>query len=184
MHKRKLILTGFMAAGKSATARALSSRLGWRLIDSDRIISARAGKSIAAIFAEDGEARFRKLEREVIREIAQDRRRCPQCGEPMPAIVAAGGGALVDDNNYRALAAAGVIIGLTADPSVIAARVAGSREVRPKLSASGKPLLQAITELMEQRREAYAKAAATIDTSSLSVRQGAERALEEFVARA
>ena len=53
---RKLILTGFMATGKSAVGRATAARLGWRLVDSDDEIVARAGKPIARIFAEHGEA--------------------------------------------------------------------------------------------------------------------------------
>ena len=65
----KLILTGFMASGKSAVGRATAARLGWRLVDSDAELAARAGKPIPAIFAEHGEAHFRALEREVIAAI-------------------------------------------------------------------------------------------------------------------
>ncbi len=81
-----LILTGFMGTGKSSIAPILARRLAWTYIDSDEVLVARAGKSIAAIFESEGEAQFRKLEREVIADIAQS-------SAAMPAIrqSAAGG---------------------------------------------------------------------------------------------
>lgn len=176
----KLILTGFMATGKSAVGRAVAARLGWRLVDSDAELVARAGKPIPAIFAEHGEAQFRALEREVIAALADDPARCPQCGEPRPAVISTGGGALVDEGNYRALKRAGVIVCLSARPEVIAARVRRSPHKRPKLLEGGKPLETRIAELMEERRAAYARAAFTVDTSDLSVAQSAERVLEVF----
>jgi len=176
----KLILTGFMATGKSAVGRAVAARLGWRLADSDAELVARAGKPIPAIFAEQGEAQFRALEREVIAALANDPARCPQCGEPRPAVISTGGGALVDERNYLALKRVGVIICLNARPEVIAARVRRSPHKRPKLLEGGKPLETRISELMEERRAAYARADFTVDTSDLSVAQSAERVLEVF----
>jgi shikimate kinase len=176
----KLILTGFMATGKSAVGRAAAARLGWRLVDSDAALAARAGKPIPAIFSEHGEAHFRALEREVIAALADDRALCPQCGEPRPAVISTGGGALVDERNYHALKRAGVIICLSARPEVIAARVRRSPHKRPKLLEGGKPLEARIGELMEERRAAYARADFTVDTSDLSVAESAERVLEIF----
>jgi shikimate kinase len=176
----KLILTGFMATGKSAVGRAAAARLRWRLVDSDAELVARAGKPIPAIFAEHGEAQFRALEREVIAALADDPALCPQCGEPRPAVISTGGGALVDERNYLALKRAGVIICLSARPEVIAARVRRSPHKRPKLTEGGRPLEARIAELMEERRAAYARADFTVDTSDLSVAQSAERVLEIF----
>jgi len=176
----KLILTGFMATGKSAVGRAVAARLGWRLADSDAELVARAGKPIPAIFAEHGEAQFRALEREVIVALADDPARCPQCGEPRPAVISTGGGALVDERNYLALKRVGVIVCLSARPEVIAARVRRSPHKRPKLLEGDKPLEARIAELMEERRIAYARADFTVDTSDLSVAQSAERVLEIF----
>lgn len=179
----KLILTGFMASGKSAVGRAVAARLGWRLLDSDAELIARAGKPIPAIFAEHGEAHFRALEREVIAALAGDPARCPQCGKPRPAVISTGGGALVDERNHAALKRAGVIVCLTARPEVIAARVRRSRERRPKLLEGGKPLKERIAELMEERRAAYARADFTVDTSDLTVAEAAERVLQIFAAQ-
>jgi shikimate kinase len=167
----KLILTGFMATGKSTVARQLARRLRWRLIDCDAEISARAGKPIHQIFRDSGEAHFRALERSLIAEITSDPRRCAQCGHPRPAVIATGGGAIVDPQNYAALRDCGVIICLTARADVIARRIASGVKARPLLAHGGMPVQQRIAELMEKRREAYARAALTIDTSDRSVDQ-------------
>jgi shikimate kinase len=64
---RRIVLTGFMGAGKTTTGALLAQSLGWRFIDSDLVIEREAGRSIAEIFAEQGEAAFRSLEAEIIR---------------------------------------------------------------------------------------------------------------------
>ncbi len=179
----KLILTGFMATGKSAVAPVVARRLGWRLIDSDQALAARAGKPIAAIFAEHGEAHFRRLEREVLAELARAVPRCAQCKGPRPAVIATGGGALADERNYRTLSAAGVIICLGARPEVIAERVRKSRAARPKLAEGGKPLGERIGELLSERAGAYARAEVTVDTSDLTIEEAAERVLAAFIGR-
>jgi shikimate kinase len=73
-----------------------------------------------------------------------------------------------------------MIICLSARPEIIAARVRRSPHKRPKLMEGGKPLEARITELIEERRAAYARADFTVDTSDLSVAESAERVLEIF----
>jgi shikimate kinase len=180
----KLILTGFMASGKSSVGAMVARRLGWEFVDSDDHIVARAGKSVAQIFSDDGEARFRTLEREVIAALSSDRRRCPQCHGPHAEVIATGGGALVDEANRAALSSIGVIVCLTARPEVIAERVERSKTRRPKLAEGGKPVLDRISELMEQRAEVYSRADLQVDTSDLSIEQAAERVIEVFGVRA
>jgi shikimate kinase len=174
----KLILTGFMATGKTTVARHLARRLHWPLIDCDAEISARAGKPIHQIFRDCGEAHFRALERNLIKEISSDRRRCPQCSRQRPAVIATGGGALVDPHNYEALRDCGPIVCLTARPEVIARRIANGVKTRPMLSQGGMPLKRRIAELMEKRREAYARATITVDTSECSVEEVVDAILE------
>ncbi len=180
----KLILTGFMATGKSAVGRAVAARLGWRFLDSDAEIVTRAGRPIAAIFSADGEAEFRALERQVIATIAGERRHCPLCHGDYPAVVSTGGGVLIDEANAAALKRCGVVICLTAQPEVIAARVGRSPAKRPKLLEGGKPLLERVRELMSERGVAYARADVAIDTSNISIEDAADRVLAEFAARA
>jgi shikimate kinase len=176
----KLILTGFMATGKSAVARAIARRLGWRLIDCDQRIVARAGSSIPEIFRTHGEARFRTIERDLIEEIAAERRLCPQCGNPLPAVVATGGGAILDARNFAALSRCGIVICLTARPEIIARRAGPHAASRPLLAAGGKPVRERIAELIEARRDAYARAAVTIDTSDISVEEAADATITKF----
>lgn len=177
----RLILTGFMGTGKSSIAPIVARRLGWKFIDSDEVMIARADKSIAEIFDTDGEARFRALEREVIANLSRPMPHCPSCGFPLPSVIATGGGALADEANYHALNRAGVIICLTARPEVIARRVERSRTRRPKLLEGGKPLIERIEELLALRKDAYARAEAAVDTSDLSVEQAADQVLATFV---
>jgi shikimate kinase len=178
----KLILTGFMATGKSVVGPLVARRLGWRFVDSDAEVAARAGKSIAAVFADEGEARMRALEREVIAALARDRRRCAQCGRRRPAVIATGGGAIVEEANFAEMHAAGVVICLSARPEVIARRVARTAARRPKLAEGGKPLLERINELMAERASAYARADATIDTSEIAIEAVVERVLDAYAA--
>ena len=81
-----------MASGKSRTGRALAERLGRPYIDTDAVIVERAGKSITDIFAQDGEAAFRQMEKDLITEIAQDQ---------TPKVVSLGGGALNQPGNLK-----------------------------------------------------------------------------------
>ena len=176
----KLILTGFMATGKSVDAKACAEILGWRLIDCDAMIVARAGMPIAEIFREQGEACFRKLERELIAELAGESLRCPQSGRPLPAVIATGGGALVDSRNFDALSRIGVIVCLTARPEVIARRIGAAAASRPMLTQGGKPLNDRIAELIEARREAYARAHLAVDTSDLTIDETAAAIIDAF----
>lgn len=178
----RVILTGFMATGKSAVSHALARRLQWPLVDCDALIVARAGKPINEIFRDDGEAHFRRLEREVIAAASAAGPRCPQCRQPRPSVIATGGGAIVDSCNYETLRRAGVIVCLTARPEIILRRLGRSIKTRPMLMASGKPLRERVAELMEARREAYGRASITIDTSGLDVDQVVDAILYQLTA--
>jgi len=180
----KLILTGFMATGKSSVGPLVARRLGWEFVDVDAVIVAQAGKPIAQIFADHGEAYFRRLERQAVAHLTADRRRCPQCHGPHPQVISTGGGVLLDETNCAALKRAGVIVCLTARPEVVAARVERSKTRRPKLAEGGKSILARITELMDERVDAYARADAQIDTSDLAVEQLADQVIAAFAAHA
>jgi shikimate kinase len=176
----KLILTGFMATGKSAVGPIVAHRLGWEFVDVDSVIVTRAGKPIAQIFADHGEAHFRMLEREVVEFLTSDRRRCPLCHGPHPEVISTGGGVLVDDANCVALKRVGVIVCLSARPEVVAARVERSKAKRPKLTEGGKPTLERIKELMQERAAAYARADVQVDSSDVTVEQLADNVIAAF----
>jgi shikimate kinase len=144
---RSLVLTGFMATGKSTLGRLVASRLRYGFVDTDRLIEERHG-SVAAIFQREGEAAFRQLERDLARELAA-----------LPALViATGGGMLVDASVADIFEDAGaLIVCLTADVETIYRRVGGENAGarRPLLNVANPK--QRIEELMEERANAYAR---------------------------
>ncbi len=161
---RNIILTGFMATGKSTVGCKLAARLGYTFVDTDLVIEQEEGLSIARLFAEKGERYFRERERQVIDQV------CAQ----HHLVIATGGGAIVDATNAARMRASGAVICLTATPEVILSRLQGNAE-RPLL-AGGNPL-EKICALLAARAEAYAKADLTIDTSQLSADAVVEAAL-------
>lgn len=84
-----IVLCGFMGCGKSATGRRLSQYTGRQLIDTDRYIEEKTGKTVSQIFVEDGEPEFRRLETEAVRELAALPRK----------IISVGGGLLLTPGN-------------------------------------------------------------------------------------
>ena len=169
-----LIITGFSGTGKSLVAREAARRLDWDSIDTDDEIARRSGKPIAEIFRQDGEGRFRELERETISRACQQSR----------TVIAIGGGAIVDRQNYELLARSGLIVCLEAKPETIYERLfrdAAGRpetEVRPLL-ASDHPL-ERITQLKASRQPYYADVDWTVHTDNLSIGQVAEEVIRAW----
>ena len=163
-----------MGTGKTEVGRRLARTLGRTFVDTDRLVEAKAGRNVAAIFAEVGEAGFRTLERVAVAEA---------CGLP-DAVVATGGGTLVDPENRRRLAAAGPIVCLTAAPEEILRRVGGAQS-RPLLAgcASNAERLARIRELLAERATAYGSATHTIDTTGATVDQVVARVRAAVEAR-
>ena len=127
---KPIFLIGYRGTGKSAVARELAAHLRFESIDADEVVEHRAGKSIAEIFAEDGEAAFRELESRVVADL---------CGKGS-AVIALGGGAVLREENRAAIAAAGPVIWLTASVDIISARLAAddvTASRRPNLTAAG-----------------------------------------------
>jgi shikimate kinase len=151
-----LTLIGYRATGKTTLARLLAERLGWDWIDADVEIERRAGKSIARIFAEQGEPAFRDLEALVIADL---------CGRDR-LVLATGGGAPLRPESRRAMRAAGKVVWLTARPETILARMttdATTMARRPNLT--DKTPLQEIIELLKTRDPVYRESADwTVDT--------------------
>jgi shikimate kinase len=170
----RVVLTGFMATGKTEVGRRLARALGWPFIDTDKLVEASAGRSVRDIFATEGEATFRDLERQAVARA---------CDVP-EAVIATGGGALLDPDNRRRLAAAGPIICLTASPEDILTRT-GNGMTRPLLAgaADREERLARIRALLAERAPAYAVATHTVDTHGLPVEQVTERVRALVVGR-
>jgi shikimate kinase len=143
-----------MGSGKSTIGRLLAERIGWSFVDLDGEIEAAEGMRILEIFETRGEAEFRRLEREKMRE----RVRAIQCG--LPAVLALGGGAIVPPENYAIVENNGVVIWLDCPLETVRRRVG---------PASHRPLARdpvSFAQLYETRRESYARADCRIPIES------------------
>jgi len=160
----KIYLVGFMAAGKSAVARALSARLGWRAEDVDELIEARERRAIADIFARQGEPYFRSVEREILKLLLPMRH----------VVVATGGGTFMDTENRAAMNLDGVSIWLDVPFELLLAR----------LPADGRRPLAADRAQMERlftvRQAAYAQAHVRVDAGAAPAEEIAEQIVERI----
>jgi shikimate kinase / 3-dehydroquinate synthase len=159
-----------MGTGKSAVGRCVAARLGLSFVDTDAIVEARAGRTITRIFAEDGEAAFRRLEAAAVSE----------AGAADGAVIATGGGVPLRAKNMRALRRRGIIVSLTATAQAILARVGGGAE-RPLLGADP---TSAVARLLADRDAAYRDADLVIDTSDVSTEEAADRIVAFLASRA
>jgi shikimate kinase len=158
----KVYLVGFMAAGKTTLARALARRLDWRVEDVDERIEAREGRTVASIFAREGEPYFRAVERAVLVDLLPLRHR----------IVATGGGTFVDAENRAAINRDGLSVWLDVPLD----------ELIERLPADGRRPLAAdrlqLERLYAARRAAYQQAHLRLDASHAPV----EALVEQIVA--
>lgn len=137
-----VVLTGFMGAGKSTVGRRLARILGLPFIDTDAEIVKAHGR-IADIFSREGEAQFRVYERAQLERLASRG----------PAVVAVGGGAVLDRENRALLRHAGVIVYLAISPEAAHARIA-RRTHRPLLGAASS--IDEVRAVLAARAPAYA----------------------------
>ena len=165
---KNIVLIGFMGCGKSTVGRELHHRLGYPLVDMDHVIEQRAGKSIAAIFAGDGEAAFRDMETALLGEMvdpAAPRR-----------IISTGGGVIGRERNRALLRQLGYVVWLHAPMSVILDRTAKNRD-RPLLHTDD-PAAR-IEALMTERKPLYEETAhLKVDTAGLNCGELATGILE------
>jgi 3-dehydroquinate synthase len=149
-----------MATGKTTVGRALAQMLGVPFVDTDETIEARAGKSVAEIFASDGEARFRDLEAEVCASLA-----IPD-GASGGAVVASGGGSLLRGETFRRFEALGTMIVLEASIDEVLRR-ASAAGVRPKLGApeDAASTRARAQRLYDERKPVYDRVAWRVDTT-------------------
>ena len=162
-----LYLVGFMGTGKSTVGRQLAKQLDYQFIDSDQEIERVAGKPVSAIFAEQGEAGFRKLEREFVEGGHADQ----------GCVVACGGGLVVPPGMLELLRARGIVICLHAPIEAILQRI---------LHTTHRPLMQGedpgkrLRELYAQREELYRRTGTMILTDNRTLREIAAHVLRVY----
>jgi shikimate kinase len=154
----KLYLVGFMGAGKSTVARALGRRIGWRAEDIDAHIEAREGRNVSTIFAQEGEAYFRTLERASLFELLSERN----------VVIATGGGTFVDPENRAVMLSDGAVAWLDLP----------LKQVVERVPVDGRRPLAADRVQMEQLY-----AARQLVYSQAHIRVDAARPLDEIVER-
>ena len=165
MVMHNIYLVGFMGTGKTVIGKELAKKKKWQFVDLDELIELKEKRSIFDIFAQEHEPYFRKVEKQVLKEVSREKK----------FVVACGGGIVMDKDNIQVMKQTGTVVCLTAKPEVILKRVSGSSH-RPLLNVSG-PKKQ-IDLLLKMRAPFYALADKTIDTSKLSVTQVVGRILK------
>ena len=156
--KTSIALIGFMGTGKTAAGEALAEKLGKEFVELDSLIEQKAGKTIPEIFQQGGEVSFRELEIEVVREVAENK----------DAVIACGGGVVLNKINIDRLRKECIIVYLTASPEAILKRTSGDENERPLLKAGSRALT--IRELLKFRKPFYERAAdIRIATSKLDI---------------
>lgn len=170
----RIVLTGFMGSGKTTIGRRLGERLGWRFVDLDRAIEQRDGRTVAAIFAESGEARFRAMESD---ELASSL-------EESQLVLALGGGALETAANRKTLASAPqtCTVLLTASLDTLYERCQRQVEAAAHSALPVRPLLgdrEAAAARLARRDTAYREVAHIIlDTTGQHPEQSVDALLE------
>ncbi len=156
MNPESIALIGYRGTGKSTVAQQLALRLAWDWVDADVEVELRAGKSIAAIFADDGEEAFRDLESAAVAEVCERRR----------TVIALGGGAVLRPANRDAIGRCGAVAWLTASIDAIVRRQAEDPlhvQRRPNLTKTGG---RTEVEQLLTQREPFYRACATLEVDT------------------
>lgn len=165
--QKAIVLIGFMGSGKTTVGIRLSYRLRRAMDDTDKMIERREGRTISDIFASEGEAYFREQETALLERLAKQG--CQQ-------ILSVGGGTPVREENRALLKQIGTVVYLRIQPESVYERLKGDT-TRPLLQVENP--LERITNLMEQRKEAYEAAADVIvDVDGLDMEAVVKRIVE------
>ena len=147
---RRVVLVGFMGAGKTTVGRVLARQLGWPFVDLDVLVEARAGRSITRIFEESGEAAFRQEEKAAAEEATHREQ----------VVIAAGGGAFAQADTREVLRRGALTVWLRCGVDTLLRRIPEDGR-RPKARNR-----ERIGPLLADREPAYRLADIVVDTDS------------------
>lgn len=156
-----------MGAGKSSVGRAVAEQLRFEFVDTDEMIESRTGKSITQIFATDGEAHFRELEKKIVEQLETSTGR----------VISTGGGLPTRQSNIDSLKTHALVVALCVSPERIWERVRHQ---------SHRPLLQTpnpkakIVEMLAIRAPFYRQADVLLNTDNRSMRQVVQQVVQHF----
>lgn len=178
-----IVLIGPPGSGKSSTGLALAQLLGWRFLDTDKEIEAECGRTVQELFANDGEAQFRLLERRLLESLYNARLN----GSLSDSVIATGGGMPVGEGNFALLSALGEVVYLTAALPALVTRLksTGGRPLLAstgnlKEASAGSELAARLATLLAERENSYGQAAHCIDTTALAPETVAREILTLF----
>lgn len=171
---KAIFLIGYMGSGKSTLGKALAQRCDVRFIDLDDYIEDRAGKKIREIFAEDGEAAFRDLERRMLLEVSgMDN-----------VLVACGGGTPCFGDNMELMNSRGITVLLQTSHARLFERLKRGRHKRPLIASLSDEELEAfIAEQLAKRMAYYGKSGEIFDSTLLEDENQIETKCEAFISR-
>ena len=162
-----LALIGFMGTGKTSVGRLVADQLGFEFLDTDELIQVRTGRTIADIFAKEGEPAFRQLERQVVQELSTREK----------TVIATGGGLPTNAENLAALKSFALVICLWASAEKIWERV-GHQSHRPLLHDADPQ--KKIRDLLAVREPFYKQADVLVNTDIRSLREVAVQVALQF----
>jgi shikimate kinase len=158
----RVVLIGFMGAGKTTVGPLVAGLLGWDFVDMDHAIETRTGRAVAALFAERGEDAFRAEERAVADELRTRSR----------LVVAAGGGAFAREDTRKLLKEKGIVVWLRCALETILERVPADG-TRPL--AANRAIMK---NLLSDRESSYRLADVTVESGGSSAEEVARRVVE------
>ena len=147
---KNIVLVGFMGSGKSLTSNKLAGALNRKIVSTDKLIEQREVRAITDIFRDSGEAYFRQVEKETVKQVS----------EQTDIIIDCGGGVVLDSENVENLKKNGLVFYLSAPPERIYNNIK-SQKHRPLLNVED-PQMK-IGELLQARKPYYEKADIVID---------------------
>jgi shikimate kinase len=166
-HLANLALIGFMGTGKTSVGRLLAELLHFEFLDTDELIQSRTGRTIADIFARDGEPAFRKLEQQIVEELAAREK----------TVISTGGGLPTNPENLAKLKHHALVVCLWATPEKIWERVRNQSH-RPLLHDADPQ--KKIRDLLSVREPFYKQADVLVNTDGRSARAVAQQVALQF----
>jgi len=162
-----IALIGFMGTGKTSVGRLVADQLHFDYLDTDELIQSRTGRPIVEIFSTDGEAAFRKMEQELVGELAARTK----------TVIATGGGLPMNPQNLVSLKTHALVVCLWASPEKIWERVKNQTH-RPLLHDADPQ--KKIRELLAAREPFYRQADVLLNTELRSIREVAQQVVHQF----
>lgn len=168
----RIFLIGYMGAGKTTAGRELAKELNLDFIDLDNFIQARYQKTVNQLFQEIGEAEFRNIERNMLKEV----------GEFENVVISSGGGTPCFFDNMDYMNNAGITIYLKTTPETLASRLNLCKDKRPLIKDKNEDeLYKFVLDSLEKRELFYSKAKIIFETEELVTREDIKRYVQQII---